>query len=511
MLGVVFVEPAPPDAVLMTVIAVAIATGRFTLRRVPAPVLLLLSAFLLLNLISTVFADDSRRAAMYLLITTYLCLLALWVSGFVDSPRRGRVIIAPLIAGAVITAAIGVAVLFVGFPGSTILDFSDGFRARGFFKDPNVFGPFCVFAELFVVSELLEPRLLQANRALKLFCLIILALATLFAYSRAAWLNAAVATTIMIVAYVLRRGGGRKAVAMLVTLVVLAGIGSVTLAATGSGPALLRPLRASSPAEATTRHRFSLRRSKGRKLAGALHPLLRIGPGRSRTGASDRILTTLTWARARRAGASRYCSVTLISSSRPASAFGDTERLVIGRDTRSRRSRQTTIGGPVRDPGEQRLRGKHASTGAAPRLVLGLILGWRDAPCRSRPSPSHLTSRRLTGTVFREDVRQHAPSDSARRRIRTLVGAEAAQTTSPSTFVWSQVSLSRVSTACSTESRSGRETSKRLSAFSGDRAHRRSRATAARRDHVVVIECRERLEDDLQGAAEQELGWVSDT
>ena len=192
MLGVVFVKPAPPDALLMTVIAVAIATGRFTLRRVPAPVLLLLAAFLLLNLISTVFANEPHRAATYLLITTYLCLLGIWVSGFVDSPSRARVIIAPLIAGAVITAAIGVAVLFVHFPGSSTLDFSDGFRARGFFKDPNVFGPFCAFAALFVVSELLEPRLLRANRPLKLFCLVVLVLGTLFAYSRAAWLNAAV-------------------------------------------------------------------------------------------------------------------------------------------------------------------------------------------------------------------------------------------------------------------------------------------------------------------------------
>jgi O-antigen ligase len=272
MLGVVFVEPAPPDALLMTVIAVAIATGRFTLRRVPAPVLLLLAAFLLLNLISTVFANEPHRAATYLLITTYLCLLGIWVSGFVDSPRRARVIIAPLIAGAVITAAIGVAVLFVSFPGRSILDFSDGFRARGFFKDPNVFGPFCAFAALFVVSELLEPRLLRAHRPLKLFCLVVLALGTLFAYSRAAWLNAAVATMTMIVAYVLRRGGGRKAAAMLVTLVVLAGVGSVTLAATGS----VTFLDSRAHLQKYDTDRFSAQ-EQGLKLAQ--HYPLGIGPG----------------------------------------------------------------------------------------------------------------------------------------------------------------------------------------------------------------------------------------
>ncbi len=232
--GVVFVEPAPPDALLMTVIAVAITTGRFTLRKVPSPLLLLLGAFLTLNLISAFFSQNSARAATYLSITTYLSFLGVWAAGFVDSPRRARMLLAPLVVGAVVTTAIGVAVLFLAFPGSSYLDFSDGYRARGFFKDPNVFGPFCAFAAVFVVSELLEPRLLRAGRATKLLYLVVLGLGVVFAASRAAWLNAGVATMVMILAYVLRRGGGRKAVAMLFTLVVLAGVGSVTLAATGS-------------------------------------------------------------------------------------------------------------------------------------------------------------------------------------------------------------------------------------------------------------------------------------
>jgi O-antigen ligase len=114
------------------------------------------------------------------------------------------------------------------------VDFSDGYRARGFFKDPNVFGPFCVFVALIVVSELLEPRVLRARRPLKLALLVVLTLGVLFAASRAAWLNAAVATVTMIVAYSLRRGGGKKAAAILATLLILAAGGSLALAATGS-------------------------------------------------------------------------------------------------------------------------------------------------------------------------------------------------------------------------------------------------------------------------------------
>jgi O-antigen ligase len=234
IIGVVFVEPSPPDAVLSIVVAVAIVTGRFTLRRVPLPILALLGFFLVLNFVSAAFATQPSRAAIYVLITIYLCGFSIWLTGFVDSAQRARLIVVPLVAGAAATAAIGVAVLFVRFPGSGLLDFSDGYRARGFFKDPNVFGPFCVFPALLVVSELLEPRLLRARRTLKLTLLILLALGVLFAYSRAAWLNAAVAAVTMIVAYSLRRGGSRNAAAILITLVVLAGVGAVTLAATGS-------------------------------------------------------------------------------------------------------------------------------------------------------------------------------------------------------------------------------------------------------------------------------------
>jgi O-antigen ligase len=218
----------------MIVIAVAIVTGRFTLRRTPTPILFLISIFLVLNLVSVVFAVSSNRAALFLLITIYLCALSVWITGYVDSTERARTIVAPLVYGGVVTTLIGFAVLFVSFPGSSVLNLSDGFRARGFFKDPNVFGPYCVFIALLVLSELLEPRLLRARRPLKVAMLIVMALGVLFAYSRAAWLNAAVALVVMIVAYTLRRGGGRKAASMLVTLVVLAGIGSATLAATGS-------------------------------------------------------------------------------------------------------------------------------------------------------------------------------------------------------------------------------------------------------------------------------------
>jgi O-antigen ligase len=129
---------------------------------------------------------------------------------------------------------IGVAVLYLNFPGRSLVDFSDHARARGFFKDPNVFGPFCVLCALFLVAELLEPRVLRSRRATKLLMLAALALGVIFAASRAAWLNATVALVVMIVSYALRRGGSRKVATLLVTLTAIGATTTIALAASGS-------------------------------------------------------------------------------------------------------------------------------------------------------------------------------------------------------------------------------------------------------------------------------------
>jgi O-antigen ligase/polysaccharide polymerase Wzy-like membrane protein len=231
--GVVYIEPAPPDIVLMIVIAVAIVTGRFSLRRVPLALVALLAAFIVLNLVSTIFATLPGRAAFFLAVTVYLCVFAIWMIGFVDSEHRARVVVVPMIVGAVVTTAMALVLQFTTLPLSSQLS-SEHLRLRGFFKDPNVFGPFCVFIVLLILAELVEPRLIKGRRTLKLVSLLIMALGVLFASSRAAWLNAAIALLAMVAAYSLRRGGSRKSVPILITLVVIAGIGSITLAATGS-------------------------------------------------------------------------------------------------------------------------------------------------------------------------------------------------------------------------------------------------------------------------------------
>jgi O-antigen ligase len=97
-----------------------------------------------------------------------------------------------------------------------------------------VLGPFLVPAALIVLEELLRPRLLRAPRTVKTAMFLILVLGVLFAYSRAAWLNLLAATLTMLVVLALRRGGSRKAMAVLVTLLVAGAAVLGTVAVTGS-------------------------------------------------------------------------------------------------------------------------------------------------------------------------------------------------------------------------------------------------------------------------------------
>ena len=135
---------------------------------------------------------------------------------------------------ALVSAVAATLALYVSFPGSTLLTNSFGDRTQGLFKDPNVYGPFLVPVAVLVLHELLEPRLLRIGRTLKLLALGILVLGVTVAYSRAAWLNLAVAVAVMLAVMPLRRGGTARAGALLLTILVCVAAAAGTVLLTGS-------------------------------------------------------------------------------------------------------------------------------------------------------------------------------------------------------------------------------------------------------------------------------------
>ncbi len=234
VLGVVRSEPAPPDAIFGAVIAIAAVTGRFDLQRVPLAVFLLLGTFVALNLLSATQAVDTALAGRFMLITLYLAAFAIWLTTFVDSEARARLIGRTYVAGAVLWATLASLALYLPLPGGEELLAYEGTRGVALFEDPNVYGPFLIPAALIVVEEMLSPRLLRSRWSTKLLLFSVLVTGVILSFSRAAWISLLAAMVVQLATHAVRRRGGRRAVAVLAAMVVGgAAVGGV-LAVTGS-------------------------------------------------------------------------------------------------------------------------------------------------------------------------------------------------------------------------------------------------------------------------------------
>ncbi len=218
LFGIVRVEPAPPDAVIAVVIAVALVTGRVQPERIPMSVGMLLGAFLVLNVLSAMEAVDNVVAARFFAITIYLIVFACWLVSYVRTERRARTILRLYIAGAAIFAVASTLALYSSFPWSDMLVTGDYTRARGLFKDPNVFGPFLVPALLVLLEDILRPRLLGWRPSTKILMLLAIGAGITSSYSRGAWLNVALGLAGLLLIMSLRRGGLKNAVAVLLVL-----------------------------------------------------------------------------------------------------------------------------------------------------------------------------------------------------------------------------------------------------------------------------------------------------
>jgi O-antigen ligase len=228
LLGAVRFEPAPSDAVFAIVMLVALLNGRFGLRRLPFAPTALLLAFFAVNLLSSVLVIDPHRAVRFLSITLYLGVFALWLTGYLKTHARVQALVRAYLLAAVVSAVIGT--IAVIFRINTFLEFGD--RARGFFKDANVYGPFMIPAAMIVLDEILTPRILTSRRIVKVAMFAVLSLAVLFSFSRAAWLNYGVALVVYAVVTALRRNAAPRLLSMFFMVLLLAVMGTTTLVVT---------------------------------------------------------------------------------------------------------------------------------------------------------------------------------------------------------------------------------------------------------------------------------------
>lgn len=272
LLGVVRVEPAPVDAVFALLIAATFALSHAR-PHVPSFIALPVAAFAVLSLLSVVNAADLHRAIKFEFITIYMLALAVWLSWAFARRAWTHVAMKAYLVVAIISGALGPAALYLPLPGKSVFLYS-GARAEGLFKDPNVYSAFLVPAAIILLEEVTVPRLLAWRRSVVIAAFAIVSIGIVVAYSRAGWLDLAVAVATLVFVQAIRSGGIRRAFKSIVLLAVSGVAGFGVLAVTGS----LSFLQERSHLKGYDSQRFSNQRSA---FADITHHVFGFGPGQA--------------------------------------------------------------------------------------------------------------------------------------------------------------------------------------------------------------------------------------
>src|SRR6185295_11614418 len=156
--AIVFIEPSPYELATLSAIVIFFATG-LRLRLVFMPLLLLLFLVNLGYSISAIPFMDRPEVANWVATSWYMAVTVIFFAMVVseDTAARLDMLRRGLIVGGLIAACAGIAGYFNLVPGGhDLLTLYE--RARGTFKDPNVFGAFLVLPALFALQRVVSDR-----------------------------------------------------------------------------------------------------------------------------------------------------------------------------------------------------------------------------------------------------------------------------------------------------------------------------------------------------------------
>lgn len=231
--GIILVEPSFYELLFVLVLALAIASGMRLFSSV-TPLLLLAVPFAGFALIAAfqVRYTSLTDSFVFVSVTIFLLLTTYFVANFVaEAPhKRTQIILQAYTAVAVVSAAIGLLAYLQLLPGAELFLRYD--RAKGMFKDPNVYGPFLVPPAMFVLRDLFFQR---KNRLINGAAFLLLMVGVFVSFSRAAWGNFAVSALLVFFLCFWLEARAREKVRMLafaiagglVILLIFAGLLSV--------------------------------------------------------------------------------------------------------------------------------------------------------------------------------------------------------------------------------------------------------------------------------------------
>jgi len=219
--AIVFIEPSPYELVTLTASVIFFATG-LRLRLVFMPLVLTL---IVLNIGYSVCAIpflDKPEIINWIVTSWYMAVTVIFLAMVIaeDTEARLEMLRRGLIVGALIASLAGIAGYFHMVPGGYDL-LTLYSRARGTYKDPNVYSAFLILPALFALQSVVSDRLGKSLR--NTIALGIISLAILLAFSRAAWGGLIITAAFMLALMVLtsRSQAQRSRIILMAVLAVI--------------------------------------------------------------------------------------------------------------------------------------------------------------------------------------------------------------------------------------------------------------------------------------------------
>lgn len=191
--SVAFIEPSPHD-MLMGVLAVAGLVAGIRFHRLLAVPFLLLMAWNVAGLLPLIQVIGEPKVLQYVATSFYLAIAALLFAMIFSENTMAR--LATMRSAYVWTAAIvsiaGAIGYFRVFPAAEMFTLNG--RAQGFFKDPNVYGPFLILPALFLLERMLRVRI-----DFRTVCFTgVILFGELLSFSRGSWFHFGVSLSVVI-------------------------------------------------------------------------------------------------------------------------------------------------------------------------------------------------------------------------------------------------------------------------------------------------------------------------
>lgn len=187
--AIVFIEPAPYDFLLITAIICSLFTQTIIYKAIHFLPVILLLLFIEANLLSFFFVKDIHQASIYFVKTIYMVVSWFGIAGMLTyyRPKVLTYIFTGYVVAAMITVIPGIVAYNWAVPKLDFLLWQD--RLMGFFKDPNVFGPFLVPPGLYALWKMGKAKISLSSTLIWMLVFLTISLGIMFSYSRAAWGN----------------------------------------------------------------------------------------------------------------------------------------------------------------------------------------------------------------------------------------------------------------------------------------------------------------------------------